>query len=276
LFPIVPAVSEIGLYSDPEIYDILHWPGTLAEFRGLERGWRAFARTRTSAAWTVLESACGTGRLLRIGARRGYRVAGFDLSAAMVEYARKSVQRERLKAGRARAADRVVVADMTSFAGEFAGVRVDAAFCPINTIRHLASDAAMLAHLEQVALVLKRGGVYLVGLTTSMPRMESPSEDVWEGSRGRLKVTQVVSFMPPERGRSERVHSHLMISGLARGMAAPRHRDSSYTLRTYTLKQWLKLIDASALRLVGVVDAEGKEISAPELGYGVWVLEARG
>jgi SAM-dependent methyltransferase len=256
-------VSEVGLYSDPEVYDILHWPGTAAEFRGLERGARRHVRTR-SARWTVLEPACGTGRLLRPAARRGHRALGFDLSAAMVEYAQERLP----KSG----GHRAFVADMTRFAGTLGRTRVDLAFCPINTVRHLLSDAAMLAHFAEMARVLKWGGVYLVGIGTTVPGLETVSEDVWKGSRGRSKVTQVVTFFPPARGRLERVHSHLIVER----DGEREHRDSTYRLRTYSLAQWEALIERSALKVLGVVDAEGKVIKAPTLGYGVWALGARG
>jgi SAM-dependent methyltransferase len=257
--------DEIGLYEDAEVYDILHWPGTAEEFRGLEAAGRAFARTRTRGVWTVLEPACGTGRLLRAAARRGYRPIGFDLSPVMVAYSAEKLERSGLRG-------KAIVADMVEFADAVGERTVDFAFCPINTIRHLESDAAMLAHFEQMRRVLKPGGVYLVGIGTSMAGLEIPTEDVWEGSRGRVRVKQVISFVPPMRGRYEEAHSHLIIS---RAGKVIDHRDSSYRLRTYSLRQWERLVARSALRTLAVVDDEGEEIDPPELGYGVWVLAER-
>lgn len=184
----------------------------------------------------------------------------------MVEYAAA-----RLKAVGGRG-HRVFLADLEGFRAGLTRTRVDVAFCPINTIRHLASDRAMLGHFEQMASVLKPRSVYLVGLTVSMPGLESPSEDVWAGSRGRLRVQQIVSFTPPERGRFERVHSHLIIS--SRG--GTEHRDSTYRLRCYSREQWTTLITRSALMLAGVFDAAGRRIDEPRLGYGVWALTRRG
>jgi SAM-dependent methyltransferase len=259
----VDPVSEIGLYSDPEVYDILHWPGTLAEFRGLMRA--AKTVLGSEGPWTVLEPACGTGRLLRVAAEAGHRAIGFDLAAGMVEYAAAKLERHR---GRRH---RVFVGDMMEFARGMAGVRVDVAFCPINTIRHLESDAAMLTHFEQIESVLRRDGVYLVGVTSSLPKLESPSEDLWKGSRGRVRVQQIVSFIPPARGRFERVHSHLIV----RTPRGEQHRDSTYRLRTYSLEQWTSLVERSPLKTAGTFDAAGKPVSPPKLGYAVWALVRR-
>jgi SAM-dependent methyltransferase len=260
----VPPVSEIGLYTDPEIYDILHWPGTRAEFRGIMRAAARVLGPGTGSL-TVLEPACGTGRLLRAAAEAGHRALGFDLAEPMVRYAAAKLGRH---AGKRH---RVFVADMTNFASVLGRTEVDVAFCPINTIRHLESDDAMVRHFEQIAAVLRKGGVYLVGLTSSMPRHEAPSEDIWTGTRGRVKVQQVVSFIPPARGRFERVHSHLMVT-TSRGT---EHRDSSYRLRCYTLEQWTRLLGASVLKPAGTFDADGETIEPPRLGYAVWALVRR-
>jgi SAM-dependent methyltransferase len=249
----------IGLYADAQVYDILHGPGTAEELRGLERiADRYVGRRRGVQTW--LEPACGTGRLLAAAARRrGVRVVGFDLSEEMVAYARS-----RLKGRRGR----VFRASMTGFAPGLAAGSVDFAFCTINTIRHLESDEEVLEHLRQVARVLRPGGVYAVGLSATMYGMESPSEDVWEGRRGRVRVKQVIGFLPPASGRYERAISHLVIS---RGRRR-EHRDSAYRLRCYSLRQWRSLLGRSAMEVRGVADAAGQPVEPPGWGYAIWVL----
>lgn len=267
-----------GLYQDATIYDVLHAPGTAAEIGELMRIYRRFSGRRDPAGSVWLEPACGTGRYLIAAARRGIRPIGFDSNQEMVAYARERFKEQARKhAGLPRA--HIFCGDMTDFVGHMprkGRTRADFAFNPINTIRHLETDAAMLAHLDQVARALKPGGVYAVGLSTTEYGLEPPSEDVWEGSRGRLRVKQIVSFIPPSgagRGmaRFEQVHSHLVIT---RGVNE-EHRDSHYRLRTYNLRQWRTLISRSALRIAAVVDEVGKDIEAPKLGYGIWILQAR-
>jgi SAM-dependent methyltransferase len=255
------------LYEDAETYDILHAPGTAAEVRGLERMARRWLPARRGPL-TWLEPACGTGRYLRALARRGHRVCGFDRDPGMVQYAKAGVQQEERRLGR-RARGRVFVAEMTSFA---AGVRgpVDVAFNLINTIRHLGSDRAMVAHLRQVQSVLRAGGLYIVGISLSAYGREFPSEDVWEGARGRVRVTQVVQYEPPPnaRDRRERVFSHLVV----RRGGREEHRDTSYELRCYSREEWERLVARAGFAVEAVVDEEGEEIVLRPPGYGVWLL----
>jgi SAM-dependent methyltransferase len=259
--------AQIGLYTDARVYDILHAPGTAEELRALQRIARAHVRTRARIQ-TWLEPACGTARLLRAAARRGIRPVGFDLSPEMVRYAR-----ERLAGATPRA--RVLVAGFTDFAARMRPGSVDLAFCTINTIRHIENDAEVLAHLGQVARVLRPGGVYIVGLSVTIYGMESPSEDVWEGARGGLRVKQVIGFLPPERGRFETALSHLIVRRRAARKTITEHRDSAYRLRTYSLGQWTSLLRRSALELRAVTDGDGVPIDPPTLGYALWVLAPR-
>jgi len=221
---------------------------------------------KSRRALRVLEPACGTGRYLRVLARRGIRGLGFDLSEPMIAYARRRA--ERMGIG---AMARHRIASMTDFLG---GVAPASSFTlainMINTIRHLGSDDEMLEHLAQSAHALAPGGVYLVGLSTSAFGLEMPSEDVWTARRGAARVVQSVQYLPPEtaRSRTERVVTHVRVET----PGGVRHSDSSYTLRTYSHTQWHDLIQRSAFRLDCVVNETGEEIDAPVCGYGVYVL----
>jgi SAM-dependent methyltransferase len=257
-------VSDIGLYSDPRVYDSLHTPGTADEVDGL---------LRTEAAFSVpnghprlwLEPACGSGRYLRVARARGIDGVGFDISPGMIAYARARAARARSSAH-----ERYFVASMTDFAAGVAGPATFA-FNLINTVRHLESDAAVLAHFREMARVLAPGAVYAVGLSLSAYGLEGPSEDVWDGARGPCRVRQVVQFIPPLAGRDERVVSHLSI----RTPAGEEHRTSSYSLRTYDLAQWRGLVGRSALRIHAAVDGDGALIDPAEPGYAVFLLSAR-
>lgn len=251
--------NEVGLYSDPHIYDILHTPGTADEVTGLIGIEADFARAEPRC-W--LEPACGTGRYLRVARARGINCIGFDLSESMIHYAR-------LRAARAssNATEKYLVASMTDFAAQVRR-RVSFAFNPINTIRHLDSDEAMLAHFEQIAAVLLPGAVYAVGLSLTGYGLEQPSEDVWEGARGPCRVRQVVQFIPPERGRVERVISHLCVTTPGN----EEHRTSTYGLRTYSREQFTTLVSRSDLRIIATTDDDGVPIEVPQVGYAIFIL----
>lgn len=251
------------------MYDIVHTPGTAEEVRGLERIAEMYA-PGVKGSW--LEPACGTGRYLRLLAKHGHRCVGFDRSAAAIEYARAWVTRAGL-------------GQQCSFnLGEFgafevAAGSVRAAFCSINTIRHVATDAELLQHFELIADGLAPGGVYVVGLSLTAYGIEPPTEDIWTASRGRCRVTQVCSYFPPDGdgasdrdgGRTERVHSHVRVER-PRGV---EEITDAYGLRTYSPGQWLDVIDRSALRLVHVTDEFGTPMDVPPSGYRLYVLGRR-
>lgn len=253
------------MYQNTRIYDILHTPGTAREADGLLRMARRFLKREPRS---FLEPACGTGRYLRVLARRGYRCAGFDLSADMVRFAKD--------ASRAISPPtRFFVADMTSF--DAGRSRFDAAFNLVNTIRHLPTDADMLAHFARIADAIRPEGYYAVGISLSVYGREAPSEDIWNARRGARRVTQVISYFPPEgRGagthnRAERVHSHIC----ARSPRHEEHVSSTYDLRCYSIDQWRSLVDRSALRIRAVVDEFGRDLDFSPPGYAVWILTPR-
>ncbi len=256
--------GQRDFYDEAQVYDILHTPGTAREVDGLERIVRRAIGRRPIV---VLEPACGSGRYLRVLGRRGYQVLGIDINPRMVAYANERLRR--LGLGR-RA--RVIEAPMESFAGRVGGVRFDAAFNLINTIRHLTSDRAMLAHFSEVRRVLRPDGVYVVGLSLSAPGIEQPSEDVWQARRGRVHVHQFVSYLPESRPRRERVCSHLTV----RTPSGVRHIDSVYELRRYTIAQWKNLVRRGGFEVAGVVDDAGHAIQVPRVGYAIFVLRNAG
>lgn len=263
-------------YADPLVYDVLHAPGTAGDVRVLRRMARRFTPARKVQTW--LEPACGTGRYMVGAAKLGVRCVGFDLSAAMVAFARARA-REAGVGGRVRAR----VAAMEEFAAA-CGLKpgsVDFAYNLINTIRHLPSDAAMLAHFREVAGVLREGGAYAVGVSLAAYGLEPVTEDTWKGRGRGLSVTQVVQYLPPSAGggdarrgegaRQERVISHVTV----RRGREETHLDSTYALRAYNLRQWYDLISRSALRVDAVVSSAGLDATAREPGYYVFILRAR-
>jgi SAM-dependent methyltransferase len=268
----VDRTDQSHFYADPVVYDILHAPGTADEARVVQTlARRSCGHAR---ALTLLEPACGTGRYLRALAKNGHRGIGFDLSGAMIDDARERAERAGLLKRLT-----LFTADMTDFADAVPrGVGpADAAFNLINTIRHLHTDDAVRKHLAEVSRCLTPRGVYLVGLSVTDYDLEQPSEDVWVGARGPCRVMQTVNYVPPDRSaggpgdRTETVLSHLHI----RTPGGEEHRDSRYTLRTYTLGEWTRLIDTSPMRIERVDDDAGEEIDPPTLGYALFVLRPR-
>ena len=265
--PELDATGAPGLYRDPLVYDVLSTPGTAREVDGLERIVRLWVRSR-GARRDWLEPGCGTGRYLRILARRGFRVTGFDHSIAMIEYAQRRAAAARLFAG-----------DFGTFASRCGRLRYDFAFNLFNSIRHLESDAAMLAHFAGMARVLRPGGIYAVGLSFTDYGHEPMDEDIWEARRGGLHVRQVVQYLPPgtwpaatrRTRRFERVVSHVTVE---RG-AVVSHFDSTYDLRTYNALEWRRLVARSALGAIATVTWNGARVADRVMPYAIELLGRR-
>lgn len=83
-------------------------------------------------------------------------------------------------------------------------------------------------------------------------------------------MTQTVNYLPPEdrEERNETVLSHMHIVR----PGGEERRDTSYTLRTYTLEQLTTLIDRSAMRIEAITDDLGDPMSPPTIGYALFHL----
>jgi SAM-dependent methyltransferase len=266
-----------GFYDDPAIYDLLSSPGTAAEVEGLlsiARRYAGMPAGRRGRKLRWLEPACGSGRYLRALAARGDRVCGFDSHATMIAYARARGRR----LGIERRA-RVVEADMRCFAALVGLSQFDVAFNLFNSIRHLESDAALLAHLREMARALRPGGIYAVGLSLTRYGLDPVEEDVWDARRGGCRVRQVVQYLPPGTGpesasapvrpaRFEQVVSHLAIER----RSGTEHRDHTYRLRCYDEAQWRRVVGRSPLRWVASVDGSGRPYAGRPLPYAIDVL----
>lgn len=244
--------STFDLYDHPGWYDILFRKGSAAAARGLVRVARAF-RPAGAARPVFLEPACGTGRLLAPLARLGYRTLGYDRNPAMVAYARR-----RLAPLRPR--PRVEEADFEAASRRFGARVADVAFTLDNSVRLLPDAGALGRHLADTARLLRPGGVYIVGVTFHDPGRAGPSEDSWEGRRGRCRVRQLVQFLPPEpgsRGRHEEVLEHVAVER-PRGT---EHRDARWRLLLVTRRGWEAVVRTSPFRWVATVDSSGEAIS---------------
>ncbi|MFO0830878.1 MAG: class I SAM-dependent methyltransferase [Phycisphaerales bacterium] len=272
-----------GFYADALLYDILHAEGTAHDARVIARLVRAHGpRAPRGSALTILEPACGSGRYLLALAQRGHRAVGFDLESGMVRYARTTA-----KAAGVQASVLAFVARMEDFRVPPAW-RAHGAVNLINSIRHLGSDRAMAAHLRSVRAALLPGGVYVVGLGLCAYGLESETEDVWRGGRTlegvRTRVTQTVQYLPAPQGgarssraalREERVISHMVVTRGAGPSASERHIDSTYTLRSYNLAQWLAVVEHAGWEVLAVTDQDGLPMKPSEPGYFLWVLRPR-
>ena len=121
-------------YDYPQYYDIAFQGHTRREADFIEAACRKYC---PFDARRFLEPACGAGRLITELAARGYEVAGFDLSRPALSYLRRRLARQQLHA-------ETFEAEMSDF--RFSRP-VDAAYCTVNTFRHLLTEQAARGNL---------------------------------------------------------------------------------------------------------------------------------
>ncbi len=104
----------------------------------------------------ILELACGTGRVLLPLARKGYQVVGVDVSAAMLEVARRKVAAEGLE-------ERVTLVQQDMRELDLDG-HFNLAFVAVNSFMHLLTTDDQLAALGRVRQHLNPDGLLLLDL----------------------------------------------------------------------------------------------------------------
>jgi len=252
-----------GLYADPMLYDILYTPGTAAEVDALERIEKRYTEHALKENRMWFEPACGTGRYLRVAQGRGRRVAGFDRDEGQLAYARK-----RLKCP----PKNLFKADMVDFCQAFQASELPPhaptfAFNPVNSLRHLPSDAAYVEHFRQMSQVMAPGALYVVGLSMTDYDWLFDEEDIWEAARGPCRVTQLVNYLAPEpgtkRARRETVVSHLTVNR----PGGEEHFDSSYDLHCCNISQWRRVLKRASVQWVDSCDGLGNPLGERVLPY---------
>lgn len=194
---------------------------------------------------SVLEPACGSGRMLEAFARRGIEMTGIDNSAAMVELARRRLDAAGLGA-------EVVEADMTDFD---LGRTFGGAICPINTLGHLGRGE-LARHLEATARHLEPGARYLVQVGLIEPEMEDPGGSSWEASRGetKLRASWQADF-DFDRGVSLDRSRIEVLAGPRAGEVV----EETHLVTVWSPGTWPRLIEASPFAQVATYDGNRRD-----------------
>lgn len=220
-----------SIYDHPKYYDLVFGSDCASELQFIEACAAQFMSGRVER---LFEPACGTGRLLNHFAARGYRVGGIDLNPKAVAYCNERLKRNGWE-------DRVQVADMSAFKQPH---KWDLAFNTINSFRHLGTAAEAEGHFECMGKIVRRGGLYLLGIHLS-PTNGIPEEgESWSARRGHLAVnTRMWTVDRNPKTRIERF-------GIQFDVHTPRRQFrivDELVLRSYTVKQMETLIAASGV-----------------------------
>lgn len=242
-------------YSDPALYDLIHADGTKDEMWLLS----SIVKRHGNGGRRALEPACGTGRCLESLLRRGWTVAGYDLSPRMVAYARKRLAQWGRRALVARG-------DMTTFRP---AEKYDIAFNLLSTFRHLLTEREAAAHLRLTYDALNPGGIYVLGIDLAAYGEDLPDEEVWTTRRGGKTVKHVMMTFPPEaRRRRERVVNFVAVPG-PRG---EKVLESSYDLRSYDAGELANLILRTKFSLPSCYGMDGRPASLCGNERALWLV----
>lgn len=222
--------ETVDWYDLPRYYDIVNEQGTREEADYLEALHERFGTGRKTGR-AVLEPACGTGRLMREMARRGWATHGTDLNPHMLAYAERRQRRANL--------------DGTFAAGDMADVRAtrrfDLAHVLVSTWHYLLDEEAARASLRSTARVLRPGGLFVLGLHLVDYGDDRSARERWVGVRRGTKVVwNLISWPADTATRRERIRSRLVVEE----KGATRRYETSWDFRTYDDGQLRETIEA--------------------------------
>jgi SAM-dependent methyltransferase len=221
-------VLRADWYDYPRYYDIAFQSDTRRESDFIESAARKYCPFRVRR---LLEPACGSGRLVAELAARGYHLTAFDLNCRPLDFLQRRLARRGLRA-------RTFQADMADFR---LARPVDAAYCPVNTFRHLLTEQAARSHLECVAESLRPGGIYVLGLHLLPLDADPECIERWTEHQGQTQVTVTLRVLATDRRR--RIED-LRASVLVRRGAKELRFRHEFQFRMYTPQQFGRLLAA--------------------------------
>lgn len=260
-----PEILPGRLYDYPVYCDLLFRSHDRADWIALTHCW---AHDAIGKIGRVLETACGSGRLMVRLARAGLRVEGIDVSSRALTHCNKRLNRAGFRS--------------TARTGDLADFSVprqfDAVICMLNGFRHLPNDHVARSHLASVARALRPGGLCVLGLELTPTAASVRRESRTMATRGRLTViSRLVRRSIDVTRRVERRDLEVDIHT----PAAWRRIADTLTLRTYTAAQLEQLLgDQRGLKLVRSMDLDGAALApypvGPATERAVYVLRRSG
>ncbi|MEM9419377.1 MAG: class I SAM-dependent methyltransferase [Planctomycetota bacterium] len=240
----MPKYEPFDWYETPVYYDIIFDVDTEKEARFLEQCHELHATPRNDPKdgaprpLSILEPACGSGRLMAELAGRGHQVAGVDLSAGMLDFARKRFKQEHVTGD-------MLEAPMQDFDLRDAAPPggFDLAHILVSSFKYLQTDTDAAACLNCVCDHLRVGGVFVLGLHTTEPDQTERVLERWRAQHHDLDVICTIRSDPPDyRKRTEAMRSRIVARDLKRPAAEPKRYESNWTFRTYSPGQLRSLL----------------------------------
>jgi hypothetical protein len=155
--------------------------------------------------------------------------------------------------------------------------RVDAAYCTINTFRHLLTEESARSHLNCVAKRLRPGGIYILGLHLLPIDIDQGDTERWTQQRGRTKVTVTLRGLRIDLRRRLEI---FRVCLLVRRGSKELRLAQQFRYRTYSAGQFQRLLaSVPSLEICGMYDFR-HDIERPftnrdEVAYTLFVLRRR-
>ena len=124
------------------------------------------------------------------------------------------------------------------------GKKFDGAYCTVDTFRQLLTEKSAEQHLINVANVLKKNGIYILGLHLIPKRGINNKVTRWIAKRGRLTVKTSITMLKFDKQQRKET---LKVVLTPQSKKQKESYTSIYPLRTYTLKQIYKLLDKTGV-----------------------------
>lgn len=220
--------TKASIYDFPTYYDLVFGSDTASELKFLGD---CFDRYLDGKVRRAFEPACGTGRLMYRLAQKGFEVGGIDLNEKAVDYCNERLERMGAKG-------RALVGDMSDFSVK---KPFDAAFNTINSFRHLPTEEAAVAHFDCMSRVVRRGGIYVLGLHLTPTRGEPTDEESWSARRGQLAINTYM--WPVDKNPRKRLERFGIRFDVYKPTDSFRIEDV-LELRSYTARQFQNLLAA--------------------------------
>ncbi len=155
------------------------------------------------------------------------------------------------------------------------GKKFDAAFCTVDTFRHLLNERQAENHLVQVANSLKKNGIYILGLHLLNDSKVNNKVIRWTNRRGGLTVKTSMTMLELDRKKRREILKVVLSPSTS---VKKENHTSIYPLRTYTLKQLNRLLEKSGVFKIIEVFDEYYDIEKPVVlgsssDYAVFILK---
>lgn len=249
-------------YNLPTYYDISFSHEMHDELAFLKS---VFKKYRAGNTLNLLEPACGTGRLIVPLSRFGYRCTGFDINTSALQYLEKKLNRNSLDAT-------LFQADIVNF--PIKPAKFDGAYCTVDTFRHLLTEKQAKQHLINVAKSLKNNGIYVIGLHLLPKQGITNKVSRWTSRRGRLTVKTSMTLIGQDKKKRTETLS-VILKAITKTQS--NQYESVYKLRTYTLKEFYKLVSMTKVFEIESIFDYDYDFSRPAVlneksDYGVFIL----